>query len=148
MRLPQTLNVVVRNLLSERMNFRLTATPITKKDTTMKKCTYCGKENPEEATVCERDGQPLIDPNAASQEKTNNMSFWTMLFGGSKTLTVHEKVRQVLELRTREGWDGTYLKGELTAIMYLLEKEGARPEDIAKITFHEDWLGFVAKFAG
>ena len=32
--------------------------------TRMKKCTYCGKEYPDEATVCERDEQPLIDPNA------------------------------------------------------------------------------------
>jgi len=29
----------------------------------MKKCTYCGKEYPDEATVCELDEEPLIDPS-------------------------------------------------------------------------------------
>ena len=30
----------------------------------MKKCTYCGKEYTDEAEVCPRDGEPLVDPNA------------------------------------------------------------------------------------
>lgn len=30
----------------------------------MKTCGYCGKEYPDEATVCERDAQPLVDPAA------------------------------------------------------------------------------------
>lgn len=30
----------------------------------MKKCTYCGGEASDEATVCPMDGQPLLDPNA------------------------------------------------------------------------------------
>jgi hypothetical protein len=30
----------------------------------MKKCTYCGKEYPDEATVCQLDQQPLVDPAA------------------------------------------------------------------------------------
>jgi hypothetical protein len=31
----------------------------------MKKCTYCGKEFPDDASVCDLDGNPLVDPNAA-----------------------------------------------------------------------------------
>jgi hypothetical protein len=31
----------------------------------MKKCTYCGKEQPDEAEVCERDGEPLVDVGAS-----------------------------------------------------------------------------------
>jgi hypothetical protein len=38
----------------------------------MKKCTYCGKEHPDEATVCERDGQPLVDPNAPASPTGSN----------------------------------------------------------------------------
>ena len=30
----------------------------------MKKCSYCGKEFPDTATVCDIDGRPLVDPNA------------------------------------------------------------------------------------
>ncbi len=30
----------------------------------MKKCPYCGKEFPDDASVCDLDGQPLVDPNA------------------------------------------------------------------------------------
>jgi uncharacterized membrane protein len=30
----------------------------------MKKCTYCGKEYPDEVEVCERDSERLVDPNA------------------------------------------------------------------------------------
>jgi len=30
----------------------------------MKKCSYCGKEFPDTATVCDIDGRPLLDPNA------------------------------------------------------------------------------------
>jgi len=28
----------------------------------MKRCSYCGKEHPDDATVCDRDGEPLVDP--------------------------------------------------------------------------------------
>ncbi len=31
----------------------------------MKKCTYCGKEAPDDATVCPLDGEPVVDPAAA-----------------------------------------------------------------------------------
>jgi hypothetical protein len=30
----------------------------------MKKCTYCGKEAPDDATVCPLDGEPVVDPAA------------------------------------------------------------------------------------
>jgi hypothetical protein len=30
----------------------------------MKKCSYCGKEAPDDATVCPLDGKPVVDPTA------------------------------------------------------------------------------------
>ncbi len=32
----------------------------------MRNCKYCGKEYPDEVTVCELDGSPLVDPNVAT----------------------------------------------------------------------------------
>ena len=40
----------------------------------MKKCTYCGKEQPQEATVCAFDGQPLVDPDAPKPTPTENQT--------------------------------------------------------------------------
>lgn len=34
----------------------------------MKKCTWCGKEQTDEATVCEFDGQPLVEPPATKPQ--------------------------------------------------------------------------------
>jgi hypothetical protein len=53
----------------------------------MKKCTCCGKEYPDEATVCERDAEPLYDPNApkppakAGVTKKSSASVSLMLAG-------------------------------------------------------------------
>lgn len=41
----------------------------------MKKCTYCGKEQPDDATVCPIDGQPLktvIMPTSITDEQYRN----------------------------------------------------------------------------
>jgi hypothetical protein len=35
----------------------------------MKKYTYCGKEYPDEAEICERDGERLVDPTAPRPEQ-------------------------------------------------------------------------------
>ncbi len=41
----------------------------------MKKCSYCGKEYPDEATVCAIDGQPMISDDAGvPQTKPNQTS--------------------------------------------------------------------------
>jgi len=39
----------------------------------MKKCTYCGKEVPDDVTVCPVDGNPVVD-RAAPQKPTSNTS--------------------------------------------------------------------------
>jgi len=57
-----------------------------------------------------------------------------------------EKMQRIMVLRKKQGWDGAYVEGELTAMMWLLENEGKTPEDIAKRTLQEDWLSFVATF--
>jgi hypothetical protein len=73
------------------------------------------------------------------------MSFLKKLFGGSKTLTVHEKVARVLQLRKSQGWDGAFVKGE-TALIISLAQSGESPEDIAGATCRSDWPSLVAKF--
>jgi len=35
----------------------------------MKKCTYCGKEAPDDATVCPLDGEPVVDPAAPPKQE-------------------------------------------------------------------------------
>jgi len=62
-------------------------------------------------------------------------------------MTVEDKMRQVMELRKRQGWNGDYVKGE-TAFILSLVQAGGSPESIARETLNKDWPSRVAKFAG
>lgn len=59
--------------------------------------------------------------------------------------SVNAKFRQVLELRTKQGWSQAYIEGETALILSLLQR-GVSPEDIAGATLRQDWLSLVSEF--
>jgi hypothetical protein len=85
-------------------------------------------------------------PKPSKSSKDKQLEISTNKGGAmSESSTVVDKMRLVFDLRKKQGWDGTYVEGEL-ALMMSLVQAGESPEDIARATLHNDWPSLVAKF--
>jgi hypothetical protein len=82
----------------------------------MKKCSYCGKEYPDTATVCDIDAHPLLDPNPPAPSRSEYQRLpgrGTQVEGGgwlaiSGSLCTMWMARDHLLLVARTGYTETY----------------------------------------
>ena len=64
----------------------------------------------------------------------------------SEPSTTWDKMQLAFDLAKRQGWNATFVPGQVVAMAWLLEKEGKSPEDVARAILRKDWLSFVATF--
>lgn len=99
----------------------------------MKKCSYCGKEFPDTATVCDVDAQPLADPNAPapSPPEYQRLPGRGMQVEGNRWLAVSRSLctvwmaRDHLLLVSRTGYTENYKRFYFRDIQAILIRKTA-----------------------
>ncbi len=73
----------------------------------MKKCTYCGKEYPDEATVCTADGGDLSSPVANRQNLTG---VWRGAYAYAKRTKLTGVAPVGFTLKLKQGWFRRFIR--------------------------------------
>ena len=77
----------------------------------MKKCAYCGKEYPDEATACLIEGESLSDP-ATNRKSVNGV--WRGVYGYGPREKLPGLVPAAFTLKLKQGWLTTHFSGTVT----------------------------------